>query len=95
MVNLWEGGMQSLQIIPADCTFCFFKAASCFHKPSQGDSAIAHERIKAKYNVGFDHFIEEPEIMQLKDTLAPVEGEEEPTGDSEAEETAEPAKKAA
>lgn len=59
------------------------------------DSAIAHERIKAKYNVGFDHFIEEPEIMQLKDTLAPVEGEEEPTGDSEAEETAEPAKKAA
>ena len=30
------------------------------------ESAIAHERVKAKYNVGFDHFIEEPEILQLK-----------------------------
>ncbi len=39
------------------------------------ESAIAHERVKAKYNVGFDHFIEEPEILQLKD-LFDEDGEE-------------------
>lgn len=53
------------------------------------DSEAAHERIKSKYNVGFDHFIEEPEIKQLKDTLAPVDEE------SETEETAGPLKEAA
>ncbi len=58
------------------------------------DSAAAHVRIKAKYNVGFDHFIEEPEIMQLKDKLAPVE-EEESAEESESKETAEPLKEAA
>ncbi len=30
------------------------------------DAAIAHERIMAKYNVGFDHFIEEPEILKIE-----------------------------
>ncbi|MEM7601943.1 MAG: trypsin-like peptidase domain-containing protein [Verrucomicrobiota bacterium] len=56
------------------------------------DSAIAHERIKAKYNVGFDHFIEEPEIMQLKNSLPPAEEDE---VESESEETSGSAKEAA
>jgi len=30
------------------------------------DAKLAHDRIKAKYNVGFDHFIEPTDIMDLK-----------------------------
>lgn len=30
------------------------------------EAAVAHERINAKYNVGFDHFIEKPEILELE-----------------------------
>ena len=40
------------------------------------ESAIAHERIMAKYNVGFDHFIEEPEILELEGILDAPEDEE-------------------
>lgn len=57
------------------------------------DAALAHERIKSKYNVGFDHFIEEPEIMSLKDELPPVEEEE--TDSSESAESTAPLKEAA
>ena len=52
MVNLWKGGMQSLQIIPADCSFCFFKAASCFHKPSQGDAVSGKFILKNRNSLG-------------------------------------------
>lgn len=38
------------------------------------DAAIAHDRIKAQYNVGFDHFIERPEILELEG-LFKTEGE--------------------
>jgi S1-C subfamily serine protease len=31
------------------------------------EAAVAHDRIMAEYNVGFDHFIETPEVMELKD----------------------------
>lgn len=42
----------------------------------RNDAEVAHDRIKSKYNVGFDHFIEEPEIMQLKDLFDKFEEEE-------------------
>ncbi len=35
------------------------------------DAKTAHERIDSQYNVGFDHFIEQPEILQLKNLLQP------------------------
>ncbi|MDF1826310.1 MAG: trypsin-like peptidase domain-containing protein [Verrucomicrobiales bacterium] len=57
------------------------------------DAALAHERIKGKYNVGFDHFIEEPEIMKLRDELPPVDEEE--TGDPESSNSTGPLKEAA
>ena len=41
------------------------------------DAELAHDRIKAKYNVGFDHFIEEPEILQIKDLFNKEEDEKE------------------
>lgn len=55
------------------------------------DAALAHERIMAKYNVGFDHFIEEPDILQLDGILDDPEEED----DSEAEKEAKPKEKAA
>ncbi len=33
------------------------------------EAPIAHERIKAQYNVSFDHFIEQPEILELEDLI--------------------------
>lgn len=30
------------------------------------DAKVAHDRIKAQYNVGFDHFIERPEILEIE-----------------------------
>lgn len=56
------------------------------------ESAIAHERIMAKYNVGFDHFIEEPEILELEGILeAPEEDDEKPKNSKEkAEKPAKP-----
>lgn len=55
------------------------------------DAALAHERIMAKYNVGFDHFIEEPDILQLDGILdAPEEDK-----DSDAEKEAKPEETAA
>ena len=33
------------------------------------DAEVAHDRIKAKYNVGIDHHLEEPEILQLGDLI--------------------------
>jgi len=52
------------------------------------EAALAHERIMSKYNVGFDHFIEEPEILEL-------EGIEKNPGktSSDAPATEEPSKK--
>ncbi len=49
------------------------------------DAALAHERIKAKYNVGVDHFIEEPEILELEGILpeAVEESEEKPEAEPE------------
>jgi len=41
------------------------------------ESTAAHQRIMAEYNVGFDHFIEEPEIVELGDLLSPREKESE------------------
>jgi S1-C subfamily serine protease len=32
----------------------------------RNEAAVAHDRIKAQYNVGFDHFIERPEILELE-----------------------------
>jgi len=40
------------------------------------EAAAAHQRIMAEYNVGFDHFFEEPEIVQLGDLLLPREESE-------------------
>ncbi|NLT71025.1 MAG: hypothetical protein GXX91_10065, partial [Verrucomicrobiaceae bacterium] len=42
------------------------------------DALLAHERIVAQYNVSSDHFIERPEILELKD-LIQVEKEEDAT----------------
>lgn len=56
------------------------------------DAALAHERIMAKYNVGFDHFIEEPEILKLEGILEEAEEEE---AESEKAETPEPEQKKA
>jgi S1-C subfamily serine protease len=62
------------------------------------EAEIAHDRIKAQYNVGFDHFIEEPEILELESLLAPAEkaekaeeGEEVEKGDKEETDEAAPA----
>lgn len=33
------------------------------------EAEVAHDRIRSKYNVGFDHHLEEPEILQLGDLL--------------------------
>ncbi len=33
------------------------------------DAASAHQRIMTQYNVGFDHFIEKPEILKLDDLI--------------------------
>jgi len=71
------------------------------------DAALAHERIKAKYNVGIDHFIEEPETLQLDELLPKAEEEGEsdekekdedsakPENESEKPKASEPQKKAA
>lgn len=49
------------------------------------EAALAHERIKAKYNVGVDHHIEEPEILELDGVLPdPVDDSE--TDDDETSE---------
>ncbi|MEQ1840340.1 MAG: PDZ domain-containing protein, partial [Verrucomicrobiales bacterium] len=37
------------------------------------DAAAAHERIKSQYNVGFDHFIEVPEILKEEALIKPLE----------------------
>lgn len=37
------------------------------------DAAVAHERIKTQYNVGFDHFIEIPEILKEEGLVKPLE----------------------
>lgn len=37
------------------------------------DAAEAHIRIKDKYNVSFDHYIEKPEILELTELIAPDE----------------------
>ncbi|MEM7697670.1 MAG: trypsin-like peptidase domain-containing protein [Verrucomicrobiota bacterium] len=51
------------------------------------ESAIAHQRIMEQYNVGVDHFIEEPEILELgEELLTPVESE---PSNSDAEEQGE------
>ena len=42
------------------------------------EAETAHDRIKAKYNVGFDHYIEVPEILQLGDLIE--SGDEEKEG---------------
>ncbi len=42
---------------------------------------VAHERIKQKYNVGFDHYLEEPEILLLGDLIQLDDEEEEQTED--------------
>jgi S1-C subfamily serine protease len=55
------------------------------------DAALAHERIMAKYNVGFDHFIEEPDILQLDGILDATEEDD----DSDAGKEAKPEEKAA
>ncbi len=61
----------------------------------RGEAETAHDRIKAQYNVGFDHFIEEPEILELEGLLpAPEESPaEKEDPDKEADEA--PADKAA
>ena len=59
------------------------------------NAALAHERIKAKYNVGIDHFIEEPDILQLEGVLPDAEEEEEADETPEKPEEEEPKKKAA
>ncbi len=47
------------------------------------DAELAHERIMAEYNVSFDHFIEEPEILQLENLFEEdEEDEEEPAEES-------------
>ncbi len=53
------------------------------------DAAVAHERIKSQYNVGFDHFIEVPEIIKeeglikpLEPDAAPAEKKDEPAADA-------------
>ncbi len=60
----------------------------------RSESKEAHERIKAKYNVGFDHFIERPDILELEGIFE--EGVEEAAEEvpSEGEKDA-PSKKAA
>lgn len=57
------------------------------------EAEIAHDRIKAQYNVGFDHFIEEPEILELEDLLSNDEdpGEGAPGEKEEKEEPSAPA----
>lgn len=54
------------------------------------DAAIAHERIKSQYNVGFDHFIEVPEILKEEGLINPVDPAATPdqTKDKPAEEAA-------
>ncbi len=42
------------------------------------EAEVAHDRIKAKYNVGFDSKIEEPEILQLGDLINSDDEESEP-----------------
>ncbi len=37
------------------------------------EAEVAHDRINSKYNVGFTHHIEEPEILQLGDLINPPE----------------------
>lgn len=62
------------------------------------DADLAHERIMAQYNVSFDHFIERPEILNLKDLIEidksdnPKEGEEKEAPGKSKEESGEPAK---
>jgi len=53
------------------------------------DAAVAHERIKSQYNVGFDHFIEVPEILKeeglikpLEPAATPAEKKDEPAADA-------------
>lgn len=51
------------------------------------DAEFAHDRIKAQYNVGFDHFIEEPEILELDGLLQGAEpGEDAEEGKREGKE---------
>jgi len=66
----------------------------------RSESEEAHKRIKAEYNVGFDHFIERPEILELEGIFTDDEEEEEPSNKKPAEKSkekpdAKPAKKAA
>ncbi|HQZ29140.1 MAG: trypsin-like peptidase domain-containing protein [Verrucomicrobiales bacterium] len=70
----------------------------------RSDAAVAHDRIKAQYNVSSDHFIERPEILDLKDLIQPEKAkpETESTTDTEKKEVPkakeklpEPARKAA
>lgn len=60
----------------------------------RSESKEAHDRIKAKYNVGFDHFIEQPDILELEGIFE--EGVEEASEEKPAEgENDKPAKEAA
>ncbi len=56
------------------------------------DADVAHDRIKAKYNVGFDHFIEETDIMELKDLFELEEDEDEEKDAEKADDKKEPKK---
>jgi len=47
------------------------------------EAKSAHDRIKSKYNVGFDHFIEEPEILELGDLLSPEGKDGDSDGDAD------------
>ncbi|MEX2579006.1 MAG: trypsin-like peptidase domain-containing protein [Verrucomicrobiales bacterium] len=59
----------------------------------RSESELAHERINAKYNVGFDHFIEEPDILELEGIFEEKENEAEEKSATESSE--EPKDKAA
>lgn len=63
------------------------------------EAALAHERIMAQYNVSFDHFIERPEILDLKELIeidesADPAGKKETTPEKPEKDPGEPAKAA-
>ena len=54
---------------------------------------MAHDRIKSKYNVGFDHFIEPTDIMELEDLFEDDEEEEDNGSDEKPKKDAKEKKK--
>ncbi|MAS93392.1 MAG: serine protease [Verrucomicrobiales bacterium] len=56
------------------------------------EADIAHERINAKYNVGFDHFIEKPDILELEEEGV-IDTEKEDEEEKAEPETSDPAGK--